>query len=224
MTTENMVYVRVEFENVSLMPRDAQVNTWHFHQVSGTGGSPSDLDNVYDMLEDFYGEANGESPSIASLITRKYMSGKVTMSAYNMEAPKPRVPINTRVLDWASKMNNGVSPLPAETSLVLSYQATRQDGVRQARRRGRIYLPTFASNTMSDAGRPQPGTINAVRRAAAQLKRAADASITWEWVVWSPTMNDHSLVHDGWVDNEWDTLRSRGRESTARGAWDASTT
>lgn len=62
--------------------------------------------------------------------------------------------------------------------------------------------------------------IGDVVRSFQKLKDEADASLIWQWRIWSPTNNNSVLIDNGWVDNAWDTQRRRGVEATARTIFD----
>lgn len=218
MSTERMVEVTMTFQGASLMPKDDIVNTWHFHTSNVAGGISADWENVRDMVRDFYFTApSGGGNPLINYSSKKVLSGKVTLRMYKLEDPKPRAPFHVEEFT-ASTMPSSDS-LPTELTLCMSYQATKESGKPQARRRGRIYLPPVATINNTDSGRPGSGYINAVKAKASELKAAADASLWWEWVVWSHVNQDHSLVDNGWVDNAWDIQRRRGVSPTARNAW-----
>lgn len=222
MSTNNMVQATITFSSTTGLAEDAVTNTWHFHQRETVMTFPSNIDNVIDMIEDFYTAApsDGGNP-LLSFMTTKSLSGAYNLKIYNMEDDKPRVPFRNINGNWAGGMGNG-TPLPTEVSLCMSYQAQAVSGKPQARRRGRIFLPPVSTVHIADPGRPSGNYILQVQRAAKDLKNAADASLDWEWVVWSVKGNDHSLVHEGWVDNAWDTQRRRGIGASARNVWSGS--
>lgn len=219
MSTDNMVQATITFASVTSLPEDAVTNTFHFHQTDMVMPFPYDVDNVVDLITDFYTAApSGGGNPLLSFMTTKSLSGAYTIKIYNMEDPKPRVPIKIEAGDWSGGMGNG-TPLPAEVTLCMSYQAEPISGQPQARRRGRIFLPPVSSVHLADPGRPSGNYVLQVQRAAKDLKNAADASINWEWVVWSVKNNDHALVYEGWVDNAWDTQRRRGIGASSRNVW-----
>lgn len=208
------IQCQIVFPSVTNIPKDAVTNTLHFYT---TDISTYDLDNVRDMIIDFYTSNNGGSSSI----TRHY-SNQVGPTAeiryYNLGDPKPRVPI--RVDTFARSASSSNSALPGEVALVLSFQGLKESGANMARRRNRIYLGPFNTNTLATDGRPQGSLIADIRRAAAEMLRASDASFQWNWDVFSPTDDDSHRVVSGWVNNAWDTQRRRGVEATTRNPWD----
>ena len=218
MSITNMVEAVVVFEAASLLPEDAIVNTWHWHQPEPNLSFPDDIDNVRDMLHDFYftSPTGGGNP-IVNVCSKRILSGKVTFKFYNMMDAKPRAPFH--IEDFTAAAMPTSDALPAELSCCLSYQAVKESGKPQARRRGRIYLPPPAITANSSDGRPTSSYRGLISDKATELKAASDASLRWEWVVWSVVNQDHSLVDNGWVDDAWDIQRRRGVRARARGAW-----
>lgn len=138
-----------------------------------------------------------------------------TYKWYDMADLVPRAP----VLEGAWNLTSApVQPgLPPEVSLCMSFQGERISGVPQARRRGRLYLPFMAQSNIGTDGRPLPAMITAIAAAADTFVTSSKGTGTWDWIVLSdinPT--DASIVDNGWIDNEWDTQRRRGRVATTR--------
>ncbi len=135
------------------------------------------------------------------------------MKSYDLADPEPRAP----VLTFAANLSPSGAPLPTECSLVMSFQAAQSSGIPQARRRNRVYLPFFNTGSNFTDGRPAGAVLTDVTNAGAALLAASGPSSgDWQWIVYSPTDNQFDLVDNGWVDNEWDTQRRRGRAATSR--------
>lgn len=141
------------------------------------------------------------------------VSNGLTLKSYDMADPEPRAPL---LEDSYNLTISNSDPLPAEVSLVLSFQALQESGVPQARRRGRVYLPFMQSSQNLPAGRPSTTLINGVIDAASDLVDAGKDDPYFDWAVFSTVDQDFGLVNNGWVDNEWDTQRRRGRDATFR--------
>lgn len=205
------------WEAYSERPEDAVTNTWHFFNSSPY----EDIDNVRDMLNDFYNEVAPDAPdSISSFYSGLSLTGKWTLKAYNLEDDKPRAPVQT----WTGDEEFGQSAiLPTEVALVQSFQAAQESGLTQARRRNRVYLGPFKAAANNGNGRPDDDLVASMLFAGKQLLIAADTSIRWSWHVYSPTQNAHYPVSNGWVDNAWDTQRRRGLIYTQRGSFTDST-
>jgi hypothetical protein len=65
-------------------------------------------------------------------------------------------------------------------------------------------------------GRPTSALVTNMLRAIKDLRDAAQASVSWDWVVYSPTNSNQYVAHDAWVDNAWDTQRRRGLPPNSR--------
>lgn len=193
----------VIFQSETLLPKDHVVNTWHFDEV---GGPPENFDNVRDMLADFYGE-------LESFFAGQLYQPNVLVRAYDMTDTQPRAPVYESLFTLNAMSSS--DPLPPEVSLCFSFQATKVSGLPQARRRNRKYLPTFIQSVNS-GGRPNSGTVTAVAIAGSELLQAANAAVSWHWVINSPTSDENPRVDNGWVDNSWDTQRRRGLDPSNR--------
>lgn len=197
------------------LPADAITNTWYFSNPAAP--VITDYDNVRDMLKDFYTHAPSAGGSALTTYLSDSLASPVSVKAYNLSDSAPRAPRYTSTFTWAPA---GASQIPAENAIVLSYQAAQTSGVPQSRRRGRVYLGTWATSALNVGN----GRVNAtvqlqIARAAHDLRAAALASATWEWVQWSPTTQEATTVDNGWVDDAWDTQRRRGVKATNRQLW-----
>jgi hypothetical protein len=106
--------------------------------------------------------------------------------------------------------------MPHEVALCFSFEAAHQSGEAQARRRNRVYVGPFNYDVADNAGRPTLELQTMIYDSGMALKSAADASVSWEWVVWSGTNEEAYDVSHIWVDNSFDTQRRRGLAPTSR--------
>lgn len=135
------------------------------------------------------------------------------IKSYDLADPEPRAP----VLTFEGDLTVGGATLPPEIAVVCSFQAEKSSGVNQARRRNRVYIPFINAASMDSDGRPNSGTVDdIVASAAALLAASGPTSADWQWIVYSPTDSQFDLVDNGWVDNEFDIQRRRGRLATSR--------
>nr|CRY96814.1 hypothetical protein [uncultured prokaryote] len=211
---------QVIFSSESGLPEDQIVNTFHFE-----GDAAVDPDNPVDMLFDFYKlpPAGGGTALIASM-PGQLLGTTMTVKGYDLEEAKPRVPFVETTTSISPSVSNA---LPGEVAMCLSFQAAAESGQPQARRRNRVYLGPFIENT-NVGSRPTPTIRSTAIRAARDMLVAANASINWKWVVYSPTTAAASSpsaaywpVQNGWVDNAWDSQRRRGWSPTTREIWTA---
>jgi len=208
---------QVTFTDVNTIPRDACVNVWHFESSS--------VDRLVDAaacvadLNDFY-------DSIDGLMSAR-LSGDGFIKVYDLVDVPPRAPI----LEYTFSITPGVAqPLPHEVAICLSYHGALISGFPRGRTRGRIYLGPWTIATL-DSGVGDAivdsGTAGAIAGAAQTLMEAGSPA-NHRWVVFSPTAagnppwsaGDLTLgmlpVIGGWVDDAFDTVRSRGNDPSTR--------
>lgn len=177
-------------------------NIWHCQAT--------DLVAAEDFAEAIQAFYVNWSPNLSSLVRQTGWTQKV----YDLADPQPRYPVLERSFDLSSAPSGG--PLPPEVALVMSFQAERQSGVPQARKRNRVYLPFLDASVNGTDGRPNSSVIAAVQDSGADLLLASNAAADWTWMVYSKVLADVDIVDNGWIDNEWDTQRRRGRVATTR--------
>lgn len=199
----------VAWKHTSGLPKDRFVNTFHFF----TAGTGADFPNVRDLLEDFYCTTGTGSPLRTHMPT--ILQTQPLVTAYDLSDPKPRTPVYTAGFKVPVTWGTG-TPLPTEVALCLSFEGEKVSGENQKRRRNRVYLGPFRSQTVASTGKPDPTFITDVARQAKAMHDAATASVTWDWVAYSPTDDQHHLIDHLWVDDAWDTQRRRGIAASSR--------
>lgn len=183
----------------TLLPRDRVSNTIHLEHSIGSllntdlESMCSDIIGVYQKR---YGRADRE----------------IKCSAYDTDAvpnyPRASVTVNTGLF-WTAGM-------PREVALCLSYHGGQAGNKNE---RGRIFLAPYLAGTFASAG-PRPTTI--------QMTWALDwyqhsnecfpdlGGVDWKFGVWSRNLKKFKQSQYAWVDDEWDTVRSRGLRATTR--------
>lgn len=190
-------------------PPDVVVNTWH-----------CDADNdaaaivFRQKVQDFYASIDA---ALSPLFDPA--ADACTAKLYDLADDEPRVPVN--VDEWTLSPGND-TPLPPELAVCLSFQGTPQSGVNQARKRNRVFLGPFNSLSTDNStaivdtnGRPATHLLDAIRDAAQTLLNESNSIGSFAWIVWSELAGGENVVN-GWVDDEWDTQRRRGRLATTR--------
>jgi hypothetical protein len=193
--------------------------------ISSSSGIPAD-----DITNTYYADCTSISfaSQFADQLGIFYQTIDITMSStlaslgseikiYDMTDPEPRIP--AAIQSYGGLLSFGPTSLPRDVAVCLSFQGTKISGVSQASRRGRVYIGPLAQTFITSAGLVDPTRLATVRTAAIALLAASDASTDFEWVVYSPTLGTFTPVVDGWIDNEFDTQRSRGTIATLRNAW-----
>lgn len=209
----------VSFPYFTLLPEDVVVNTWHFNFPVGDPAE-GDFANIRERLETFYSTVYSSVGFIR--FAPWIVPASNTIKMYNLEDATPRPPIYEASMALTSVTPVTTSTIPPEAAICLSYQADGLAGVPQARRRGRVFLGGLGSAIQAGSGVTFPGIANANRTA---IGDAADALMNgaiadgWIWVVWSRTTSSAAAVTNGWVDDEIDTQRRRGRAPTTRYVW-----
>lgn len=191
------------------LPSDVSVNTFYFASVAVPDAVETGL--VCGRLEVFYANID----TYLSPILKPLGS---TIKVYNMADPEPRVPV--RVWDMAAR-GYGNAGMPEEVAVCLSYSAAVASGVPAARRRGRIYLGPLSNNAYDPGSSSMYSEVAGAMRTAlaAQAAVLADQSETSKWCVYSPTDGIARNIIKGFVDDSYDTMRSRGRRAIGRTLW-----
>lgn len=170
--------------------KDRIVNTLHFNDIAG-----SDEEQLcQDIINAYQTHWLSATPR------------EVRCTAYNVGAP-PQMPVASVV------ENEGIVPLTAnnrEVALCLSYYNVRSN----PRRRGRLYLCAALSGQTMNAARPAAGIIGKALDFGDAL--AAIGGIDVDWGVYSRTDSSFHSTVGTWVDDAWDTMRSRGLSPTTR--------
>jgi hypothetical protein len=128
----------------------------------------------------------------------------VETKVYDQADAKPR-PVKASA-PWVVGDSSSVEHAPREVALCLSYYSERN----LPRFRGRLYIGPFISAQML----PSQSHIDGVKALATGLAGIGGPDV--DWGLWSPTRNAFSKITHGWVDNEWDTVRSRGLTASSR--------
>jgi len=177
----------------SALPRDRLVITPHVNQQLGT-------------------DPQGLCDDLAAAVSAWWgVAGEVRVRAYDAQGTPPVYPAAEAIV------NPGGAPpgsAPREVAICLSFYSERNI----PRQRGRLYIPwtvLLAGGGVGATGlRPSQLAIDKVGALAPILSDLGDASD--DWSVYSRTDDDARGVTNWWVDDEWDTIRSRGLRATAR--------
>jgi hypothetical protein len=208
-----LVRVMAILQSPTNLATDRFVNTWHFSSASQLPLTSDTATNICDALDDFYAAVD---PYIRTELTR------LDYRVYDLGDPEPREP--TLVAPNTQPSGLGAA-FPFEVAACLSFYSLRN----LPRRRGRIYLGPLTGAAADNApatGEPIPGEdfINDVldgwEAMNANVKSSGGDGAAAP-VVFSPTslaaqeLSVHPISHT-WMDNAFDTQRSRGGHPTAR--------
>lgn len=184
---------------------DVVMNTWGFET-----NDEDVLEEVSDQLGTFYN-------SISSWLSGTLRDAGHTIKHYDMADPKPRAARLETTFDFTS--GPAGEPLPLEVCLCMSFQGVPLSGQPQARRRGRVYIGPLDSSCLGNGGRPSSGVVAGIAAAGQVLLDASQGNLNWLWGINSSYTQEginFVEVNNGWVDNEFDTQRRRGRPADAR--------
>lgn len=214
----NVYRAQVSIPQDTGLAEDSCVNTWHFKGLTNVRTATTDGNNIVSRLTAFYQAIDG-------VIFPPEIGANATIKVYNLSDLAPRVPIVTGSI--ALTPTAGAS-MPKECALALSYQAVPTSGIPQARRRGRIFLGPLTDGVRLNTGGGvyiDNVTLAAVGAAATTLQTNT-TSDDCPWSVYSPTNatfeGDIAAAYpatEGWLDNAFDTIRSRGTRATSRTTW-----
>lgn len=208
---------QVQFQGKSGKPEDVVVNTWHFDSASSDDAA---VDVIRDQLVAFYNTATTGTPSggpiaehLSEWLSRTANASKIKV--YDLADAKPRV-ARERSFTLGPSLTGPPTELPAEVALCVSFYA----GQNRPRYRGRVYLGPFVTTANQEettgGGQRSAPTASLVDRCAGALKRLIQDPLTQNLAVYSEMDNVARVVTNGWVDDAWDTIRSRGQAATRR--------
>lgn len=173
----------------SALPRDRIVNTLYFDHT----GALEDLDAFCNALAQVF--VDGWYNTASEIVVKAYDVGSA-----------PNYPVGEAKKNAGA---TGTSAGPREVAICLSYYRERNS----PRRRGRIYLPNYGTTPFTQV-RPPLATRTKALDLAQDFRDVGGVDV--DWCQYSPTDGTHGGVTDAYVDDEWDTVRSRGMKPTTR--------
>lgn len=183
-------------------PNDKAVNVWHFL-----------ADDENELFTAAYVQVTTFYSAIDGLLSSAVASTGHRARAYDLADTMPRAPVFD---DDPGPLTVGVNALPSELACCVSYQAPRQSGLSQARRRGRLYIGPLSAAWVNTDGTMNATALSTLGTAVQNFLDASQAATTWSWQVYSPTNLASIEVTNAWIDNAWDVQRRRGVEATSR--------
>lgn len=175
----------------SALARDRIVNVLHFED-QGTADWDGNCQDMAEIFRDHWYD-NG--------------AREIEVTAYDAEGPPPHFPKGHAVVNPG--VVGAATGHPREVALCLSFYSERN----LPRQRGRIYL-TLNGTTHNPALRPNPTIMQKALDLGGFFAALGGVDVSWN--IWSPTDHVGREVTNAWVDDEWDTVRSRGLRATTR--------
>lgn len=190
MPTHALVQVAQAWD--SALSRDHIVNTFSYRWADFTIQDAASLaNNVLDAYETAF------TPTGFPEFTAKVYDHEGTVPVLPMATVTRRPGVHSATAD------------PREVALCLSFAG----GQFQPRQRGRVYLHSAFLGSSIDL-RPTPAHRDWLINFGKQLHAVGGANV--DWIVWSRVNKSATSVSKIWVDDEWDTQRSRGLRATTR--------
>lgn len=219
MTTRAVVTIQRD----TALPGDETTNTFHLGQPGDNKYSAPDQVQLQTFFQDFYGAvAPGGTIAIRSILSPVLTTVGMTLTLYDLDDPSvpgaPRVPY--AILPLTVAQTSGTA-LPEEAAVCITLVHKPVSGENPRNRRGRLFIgPLNTTPVLLADGRTRvhPTTRTAL---GASMKRLAEevggmAGINSAIVIYSPTTLQAHALEEGWVDDAFDTIRSRGPAATAR--------
>ena len=210
--------VKVAFHDDSGLPEDDIVNTFHFSTVAGSSAGLGAV--LLGLMDEFYDSpTSAPSGNALSNYFPATLASPATVKCYNLSDAPPRVPYFTGTFGHGATG----SALPREIALRITAHAALPSGVDARNRRGGPFFGPLEDNANVN-GRPAADLLLVARLAADRLRANAQNTLVpadLEWVIYSPTEGQGYPIVGGWVDDEFDIVRSRGLRRTAKNTWPA---
>lgn len=124
---------------------------------------------------------------------------------YDAQKAAPNYPLATAEQTGTPAVSSG----PREIALCLSYYSVWN----RPRFRGRLYIPYQG---IGGALGPRPSSTQMTTALSWRTPLTSGLPAGTNLCVYSRVQNSAAGVDNFWVDDEWDTVRSRGRKPTAR--------
>lgn len=216
----NVVRAQSIWHGPSGLPTDRFVTTWAFvRDQAVTGDAGTQADEVAERLREFWLEPTDASPNVAFYIPGSIVDLGLEIRCYDLgEAVTPPQERTPRIYEYEAigMGGNNSTPLPREVAVTLSFYAERN----QPRLRGRVYLGPFTSSALTvepDDARVSTSMRTAIVKAAHRLSSAGmGVGDRMQWGVLSQMDQEIRPVTHGWVDDAFDTIRSRGQDPLTR--------
>jgi hypothetical protein len=183
--------MQVEFGADSALPKDSLVITPHFNDT----GAGTDPDGLAQDLAD-------------GLTAVSDAARQIKVTAYDAQGTPPVFPQAQAIANAGSFPP---SQVPREIALCFSFYSEQN----RPRYRGRLYLPWVLKGGQSPGLRPSMTTANTLGSTLASLFSGLGGADV-DWVVYSRVDDEARKVSNWWIDDEWDTVRSRGLRPTTR--------
>jgi hypothetical protein len=212
---DHLYKAQVSLRRTTALPEDIVSNTWHFDKDEASAGDwASGAAALATRLATFY-------TAITAMLSEA-IAGEHSVKVYDMHDALPRVPKYSTTFALSP---SGAS-MPGEVAVCLSFIATLESGVNMKRRKGRVFIGPIAASVGANAllaGDVRPSSSIRTLLTTAGLDLVLGDAGDPRLAIYSPTTDVASTVDDAffdvenlWVDDAFDTVRSRGAKPTVR--------
>lgn len=195
---------------LSGLAEDRYITTWAFAMATPGPVTETGLDDAAAALEDFWSTSLVSGDTIKSWLGSQV--GSIDIVLYDLGEAVPREPHPYGPLDFTPTSS---ASYPSEVSVCLSFYSDRN----LPRQRGRVHigpLKTTVGEPVDGYPRPKPLVRTDLAEAASGL---ASLTSSVRWGVLSQADGVILEVTNGWIDDSFDTIRSRGEDATTRTLW-----
>jgi hypothetical protein len=140
------------------------------------------------------------------LATWDAVNSDMSVTSYDLEGTPPVFPNGSFSFGGVTAP---AAPVPREVALCLSFYSEQN----VPSKRGRLFIPACVFTT-AVGGRPTAAQIAKVASLVPILTGLGGTNV--DWGVWSQKNQTFHKATHWWVDDEWDTIRSRGLRATMR--------
>jgi hypothetical protein len=218
---ERLVRCQTIFTDFSGLPENSYVNTFFFERPSDVEYANA-IAPLGGLVAEFYNTAlvtPFASPAIGTYLA-SYVNRAYTMKFSDMGQPSGFRP--PTVLASTLPAAGAATNLPGEVALCVSFQGVNL--LRVIPPRGRLYIgPLNTGISLQGSATVYPSADTAktdawryIAKRLADNVRAIKSEPRYHWVVYSRQYDTWDNVRSGWVDNEWDIQRRRGKVATNR--------
>lgn len=218
------------------IPADAITNTFHFHAELANDGGPQAEDLVVDALDEFYNDVVANNVSVGLLMSKNLNGAAARVKTYSLDDGEP---VGPPIGDDPLPINLSTGDaLADQLAICLSYQAVPAAGIKQSRRRGRIFIGPLSVGVQAMSGgwvHIDPFASQLIADAGARLVHHDTNGL--QWVVFSAKdyTDSNGVVHhkkppqpqdafytvdNCWVDDRFDIQRGRAQKSVSRSVAD----
>lgn len=225
----SLIRATVKLNHISGIPEDAAVNVWHFTASPSPGGEDALYPVITLALGDFYRHWGRFLSHAVSRVTNAHTIEYRLVTSGAPGAADDTVSVLEAVDPWTlSVAASAASSLPSEVATVLSFNGFGFDAVPEesgatrprARHRGRVYLGPFTigiTDIESVTFRTRiPVAVRTEILGAYQDMCDAVNAVDVLHAVYSPKSSFAWTVVEAWMDDAFDTIRSRGEAPTTR--------